>query len=112
MSRFCSVMALLLISFVQMARADSPALDVSFNADVFKVGFSFPAFTRAAVDTSWLHSEDDGDVLGGGGGVGHDLEVVEGVEGGVVLGVRLRRPRPVADRHRHRRQLHQALHLP
>lgn len=64
MSRFCSVLALLFISLVQTVQADSPALDVSFNADVFKVGFSFPAFNRAAVDASWLHSEDDGEVVG------------------------------------------------
>jgi hypothetical protein len=64
MLRICSVLALLLLSFVRPAVAESPALDVSFNADVFKVAFAFPVFDRAALEASWLHSDEDGDLVG------------------------------------------------
>ncbi|MGD9339687.1 MAG: YfaZ family outer membrane protein [Chromatiales bacterium] len=64
MLRICSVLALLLLSFVRPAVAESPALDVSFNADVFKVAFAFPVFDRAALEASWLHSDEDGELVG------------------------------------------------
>jgi hypothetical protein len=66
MSRICSVLALLSVCFVQSAAAENPALDVSFNADAFRLDFRSPAFSRAAVDISWLHNQDDGDVIGFG----------------------------------------------
>jgi hypothetical protein len=60
------VAALLLLACAGTVHAEKPFVDVSFNNDTARIGFGMPVFNRALLDGNWLHSEDEGDVVGVG----------------------------------------------